>query len=113
MFCRRTDSVLRHNPKFALNNTSWKAYDFASERKQYANPFAKPFELWKDIFDMVAFPGQSVYDPFAGECSSLRAAANCGLIPFGSEVSAVHYNRGVENLKATYSRIHAGNVSFT
>lgn len=112
MFCRKPGAVLRHDQKFALNNTSWKAYDFASERKLYANPFAKPFELWKDIFDMISFPGQKVYDPFAGEASSLRAAANCGLIPFGSEISEIHYNRGVENLKAVYLRIH-GNVSFT
>lgn len=112
MFCRKPGAVLRHDPKFSLNNTSWKAYDFASERKLYANPFAKPFELWKDIYDMIAFPGQKVYDPFAGEASALRAAANCGLIPFGSEISEIHYNRGVENLKAVYAKIH-GNVLFT
>lgn len=114
MFLRHDESsVLRHDPKFALNNSSWKAYDFASERKLYSNPFAKPFELWKDIFDMVAFPGQNFYDPFAGECSSLRAAANCGITPFGSEVSPIHYNRGVENLKAVYARIHTSNVTFS
>jgi DNA modification methylase len=113
MFLRKPAAVLRHDPKFALNNSSWRAYDFAAERKLYANPFAKPFELWKDIFDMIAFPGQSIYDPYAGECSSLRAAANCGLTPFGSEISEIHYNRGVENLKAVYARIHAGNVNFT
>lgn len=114
MFLRKDPSaVLRHNPKFALNNSSWKSYDFASERKQYANPFAKPFELWKDILDMIAFPGQSIFDPFAGEGSSLRAVANCGMTPFGCEISSVHYNRGVENMKAVYARIHTSNVTFS
>lgn len=92
--------------------TSWKPYDFAAERALYNNPFAKPFELWKDIFDAIAFPGQSILDPFAGECSSLRAAANCGLAPRGIEISPTHYNRGLENMKKVYALIHRSNVNF-
>lgn len=108
MFLRKDEkSVLRKQQP-----TSWKAYDFAAERKLYANPFAKPFELWKDIYSMIAFPGQKVYDPFVGEMSSSRAAANCGLVPFGSEISEQHFNRGLEHMKAVYALIHKSNVEF-
>lgn len=93
--------------------TSWKAYDFAAERRLYSNPFAKPFELWKDIYDAIAFPGQSVWDPFCGEMSACRAAANCGLNPFGSEIKESHYLRGLEHMKAVYALIHKSNVKFT
>ncbi len=46
MFLRKDErSVLRHDPKFALNNSSWKVYNFRAEQDLYNNPFAKPFEL--------------------------------------------------------------------
>jgi len=114
MFLRKDEhSVLRHDPKHQLNNTCWKSYDFAAERRLYNNPFAKPYELWKDIYDMIAFPGQSVRDPYAGEMSACRAAANCGLMPFGNEISEQHYNRGIENMQKAYAVIHMSNVKFT
>lgn len=113
MFLRKdAQTVLRHVPKFALNNSSWKAYDFSVERELYANPFAKPFELWKDIFDMIAFTGQTVLDPFCGEMSSCRAAANCGLIPSGIEIDEKHYNRGLNHMRGVFGLIHRGNVEF-
>lgn len=87
--------------------------DGAAERKCYNNPFAKPFELWKWIYDMVAFPGQSVRDPYCGEMSACRAAANCGLVPYGNEINPAHYNRGLEHMKAVYALIHKSNVQFT
>lgn len=86
--------------------------DGAAERKCYNNPFAKPYELWKWIYDMVAFPGQSVRDPYCGEMSACRAAANCGLVPYGNEINPVHYNRGLEHMKAVYALIHKSNVQF-
>ena len=86
--------------------------DGAAERNLYNNPFAKPFELWKWIYDMVAFPGQSVLDPFCGEMSACRAAANCGLVPYGIEINPKHYNRGLEHMKAVYALIHKSNVIF-
>lgn len=113
MFLRKDEkSVLRHDPKFTLNNSSWKEYNFKAERDLYSNPFAKPFQLWKDIYDMISFPGQSVLDPFCGEMSACRAAANCGLVPYGIEINEKHYNRGLEHMKAVYALIHKGNVEF-
>lgn len=88
--------------------------DGAAERKLYNNKFAKPFLLWKElIFDNIAFPGQTIYDPFGGEFSSCRAAVNCGLIPYASEIEEVHYNRGLEQMKGVYALLHSTNVKFT
>lgn len=108
--------ILRKDEQSVLRKaqgTSWKPYDFAAERKLYANPFAKPFALWKDLYDMIAFSGQTVLDPFAGEMSACRAAINCGLIPYGIEINEHHYNRGIEHVKAAYAVVHNGNVEFT
>lgn len=92
---------------------SVKDYDFAAERELYNNPFAKPFALWKDIYDMVSIPGQKILDPYCGECSSSRAAANCGLVPYGIEISETHLNRGLNHMRAVYALIHSSNVQFT
>lgn len=109
MFLRKDEkTVLRRTI-----STSWKSYDFAAERRLYNNPFAKPFELWKDIYDAIAFPGQTVLDPFCGEMSSCRAAANCGLTPYGIEIKESHFNRGLEHMRAVYALIHKSNVIFT
>lgn len=109
--------VLRRDSETVLRkqrpNAHWIG-DGAAERKLYNNPFAKPFLLWKElVFDNIAFPGQSMYDPFAGECSGLSAAVNCGLIPFGSEISEVQFNRGTERLKSVYALLHSSNIAFT
>ncbi len=105
-------SILRHDPKHSFNNGCWKAYNFRAEQDLYSNPFSKPFELWKDIYDMIALPGQSVLDPFCGEMSACRAAANCGLVPYGIEINETHYRRGLEHMKAVYALIHKSNVEF-
>lgn len=108
--------VLRRDEKTVLRqqqpSSVWMG-DFAAERKLYNNPFAKPFPLWKWIYDAVAFAGQKVLDPFCGEMSSCRAAVNCGLTPFGIEKKENHFLRGLENMKAVFALVHKGNVKFT
>src|SRR5206468_3566433 len=73
--------VLRRDEKTVLRKQQpgsvWTG-DFAAERALYNNPFAKPFLLWKWLFDAIAFAGQSFLDPFCGEMSSCRAGVNCG-----------------------------------
>lgn len=106
---------LRKDEKTVLRKqvpTSWKAYDFSAERKLYNNQFAKPFELWKDIYDMISIPGQKTWSPFCGEMSECRAAVNCGLVPFGSEINKNHFLRGLENMKGVYALVHKSNVEF-
>lgn len=107
--------VLRRDEHTVLRKqqpTSVWTGDFAAERSLYHNPFAKPFTLWKWLYDAVAFPGQSVLDPFCGEMSACRAAVNCGLVPFGIEVNEKHFNRGIQNMQAVYSLVHKSNVRF-
>lgn len=108
MFLRKDEKTVLRKPGLP----SFGTYDFAAERKIYNNPFAKPFLLWKFIYDAIAFPGQSILDPFCGEMSAGRAAANCGLVPFGIEINPIHYNRGLEHMKAVYATIHGTNVKF-
>jgi DNA modification methylase len=110
-----TFMLLRKDEQTVLRKqvpSSWKPYDFSAERKLYNNQFAKPFELWKDIYDMISIPGQKVWSPFCGEMSECRAAVNCGLIPFGSEINKNHYLRGLENMKGVYALVHKSNVEF-
>lgn len=107
--------VLRKDEKTVLRSAQPSSYwvgDFAAERKLYNNPFAKPFLLWKWIYDMVAFPGQTVLDPFCGEMSACRAAVNCGLIPYGIEKKEQHFNRGLEHVKSAYALVHKSNCTF-
>jgi hypothetical protein len=66
MYLRRDEKTVFRKPC----TSSWQMYDFAAERKLYNNPFAKPFALWKDIYDSIAFTGQSVIDLTVGEMSS-------------------------------------------
>jgi len=108
MYLRRSEKSTLRRPV----TTSWRSYNFAAERQMYNNPFAKPFALWKDIYDDIAFTSQTVLDPFAGERSASRAAVNCGLVPYGIEISEVHHNRGEEHMKNAYRVIHGNNVEF-
>jgi len=108
MYLRKSESsVLRR-----VVNSSVRTYNFAAERQLYNNPFAKPFELWKDIYEDISFVGQSVLDPFCGEMSACRAAANCGRIPYGIEINEKHYTKGLDHMRTVYNLIHANNVTF-
>lgn len=110
MVLRRSESAVLRKPQ---TQSHWVG-DGSAERKLYNNKFAKPSALWRElIYDAIAFTGQSVYDPFWGEGSSSRPAANMGLLPYGSEISPTHFNRGYEAMKGIYSLIHKSNVKFT
>ena len=108
--------ILRHDETSVLRepylNTSHRTYDFRIERSIYNNPFAKPFALWRDLIQAIAFPGQSLLDPFCGEMSSICAMVNCGMQPFGCEISETHFNRGLMHVKAKYMQLYKDNVKF-
>lgn len=107
-FRRDEKSVLR---KQGL--PSWSTYDFATpDTKRYSHPFAKPQKLWTDIYDAIAITGQSVLDPFAGECSAGIAAVQQGLVPYGVELVEEHYNRGLQHMKKIYLETYQNNVEF-
>lgn len=108
--------VLRKDEKTVLRkpvNINYWSGDGSAERAAYGNPFAKPSGLWRFIYESIAFVGQSVFDPFWGEGSASRTAANMGLLPYGCEKTEKRYNRGVEGMRAVYALIHKSNVKFT
>lgn len=80
--------------------------DGSADRKLYDNPFAKPLAAWKFILNAIAYKGQSIFDPYAGQMSCGRACVNMGLIPMGIEIDENHYNRGLVQLTALQKEIN-------
>ena len=106
---RDKDTVLKH-----VQVSSWFEINGKTDAKRYNNPFSKPEALWHSIYKAIALPGQSVFDPFAGEFSAGLAAYSFGLVPYGIEISEQHYNRGLEHMrKAVISKHPSHNVIFT
>tara|TARA_R110002051_G_scaffold55210_1_gene103089 strand:- start:10377 stop:11876 length:1500 start_codon:yes stop_codon:yes gene_type:complete len=107
--------VLRRGSKTVLNSPQTKNFitcDGSLERKLYSNPFAKPAAVWKFILDAIAFDGQKILDPFAGQMSMARVALNSGLKPISIELNAGHFARGVDNYKTIISEILNNQVDF-
>jgi site-specific DNA-methyltransferase (adenine-specific) len=75
------------------------------ECKALGHPFAKPFGLWKWVYDAVAIPGQEVLDPFVGSGSSMIPAIRNKLRPRGIECNEVHYGRLVVNIQNLYKSL--------
>ena len=107
LVCRKGNATL-----IKPQQTSVITANGAVERKMYRNPFAKPFEVWKWLFEAVALPGQTVGDFFAGEGSMPRAAINCGLRPIVVEKSDKHYPALIENVKEAYKLVTRGKAQF-
>ena len=76
------------------------------------HPFVKPREVWDHIYSAIAIRGQTVWDPFAGVGSATIAAIEHGLTPLATEINEAHYNRLVENVTDTYTKILKGEVVF-
>lgn len=101
--------VLRKSTTSALVEpqvSSLVAADGAAERKLYDNPFSKPLAVWRFILNALAYKGQVIYDPYAGQCSSLRTVINMGMIPMGCEIDENHYNRGLLNMQKLIKEIN-------
>ena len=81
--------------------------------KTLGHPFAKPFDLWRWIYNAIAIEGQSVCNPFVGCGSSAIAALRCGLRPTGCEIDEHFYNSLLINLQLEYTRLIGGKVKFT
>lgn len=86
--------------------------DAQVERKLYDNPFAKPFEVWKFILEHVAFQGQKILDPYAGQMSCPRACVNLGMTPVAIELVEHHYNKGVAMMKELFIEVIGNKVKF-
>src|SRR5690606_20525144 len=67
MIFRRSDKSLLHSK--VSKNYVIAGNDDASREADH--PFYIPFAVWKPLIEAVSYEGQTVVDPFAGECSSL------------------------------------------
>jgi len=93
--------------------TSVIAASSAQERKHYGHPFAKPVSFCQKVLSPILAPGMVVCDPYAGSGSMICTAIELGAKPLVYEKITEHYNRLLENIKATYRRIHPNReVSF-
>lgn len=107
--------VLRKSTESNLHSPAPKNYviaDGSAERKLYDNPFAKPFEVWKFILEHIAFKGQVILDPFAGQLSCPRACINLGMIPRAIELDPYHLYHGLGMIKELYTEMTQGNIEF-
>lgn len=86
--------------------TSFVEADGQAERKLYDNPFAKPLRVWSFILQAIAYKGQTIFDPYAGQMSCGRAALNMQMIPMGLEIDENHYNRGINGLQQLQKQIN-------
>jgi ParB family chromosome partitioning protein len=109
MVCRRGSqtTLLKPWPK------NYIMADGATERKMYyTHAFAKPSAAWNDILEHIAFVGQTILDPFAGQFSSGRAMLNKGIKPVMIELSQYHFVRGVELLMEQINKITNNQATF-
>jgi DNA modification methylase len=101
--------VLRKSSAAALVEpqvTSIVSADGSADRKLYDNPFAKPLAVWRFILNAIAYKGQVIFDPYAGQASSLRAVINMQMIPSGCEIDTQHFNKGMLNLQKLIKEIN-------
>lgn len=92
---------LRRSEKSVLCNKVTKNYVLASNdamAREADHPFFKPFDVWKPIIEAISYEGQTIVDPFAGECSSLIASFLLKRTPLGIELDEKHAIRGIQNL---------------
>jgi len=92
---------------------NWVMADGSIERKMYDHPFIKPFEAWDLILEHIAYQGQKVLDPFAGQMSGPRAFINKGLIPYAIELEPLHFIKGVDYIVNLVNEITSNRVTFT
>lgn len=107
MILRKGDAVLR-----CPQTQGHIVADGSLEAKMYANPFSKPFAVWKKLIDAVATEGQKVLDPFGGEFSFHRAAINSGIDATSIEKVETHYNRGLEGIRTMLKQSTGGHAVF-
>lgn len=99
----------------ALNKPQTRCHisaDGSLERKMYSNPFAKPFAVWKFILDAIAYGGQTILDPFAGQFSCPRAVINCGMKPLAMEKVTEHFNKGMDMVRDMVTKMTGGTAKF-
>ena len=97
MVCRKPAATLANKRNSSIIDAS-----NSQAVKETGHPFAKPYELTRELIQLVSLEGQLILEPFAG-CGSLALE----IIRNNRQVIAVekethHYNQLLENVKRHY-----------
>jgi site-specific DNA-methyltransferase (adenine-specific) len=82
-----------------------------STARDFNHPFAKPFAVWRWLYDAIASKGDIVLDPFAGSGSAPCAAIRLGLKPLAVELQEQHHTTLLLNMRQAYVEMY-GNLHF-
>ena len=77
----------------------------AATAEHLSNPFAKPLDVWRFLYNAFTTPGQLILDPFAGEGSAVVAAMKCQRRSLAIECDPTHYPYLVTNVKDYWTRV--------
>lgn len=97
LVCRKPSTTL-----FEKRNTSFTDASNNEVTKLTGHPFAKPFELTRDLCHMVSMEGQSILEPFAGGGSMVIQMLRMNRHVVAVEEKEIHYNSLLENVKNHY-----------
>ncbi len=95
--CRKPGATLAKNPQTSVITAGRDELCAA-----VGHPFAKPFEVWKFITDLVSIEGQHILEPFMGRGSGVISMLRLNRIVTGVELDTAHYNAALENVKTLH-----------
>jgi DNA modification methylase len=70
-----------------------------------SNPFAKPHDLWKFLYEGFTIAGQTVLEPFAGQGSSVTSGIKLNRRVLAIEKEEPHYNQMVMDVKSYWQGV--------
>jgi DNA modification methylase len=97
MLCRKPGATLAEK-----RNTSFSDCGNTEAKKVTNHPFAKPFELTRDLCQMVSHEGQTILEPFAGGGSLVLQMLRMKRNVIALEKDPRSFNEMVENVKREY-----------
>ena len=69
------------------------------------HPTRKPVELYKELLDRFAKPGDKILDTHVGSGTSLQACYDMGFDAWGYEIDEVYYQKAKADLEALQAQI--------
>lgn len=94
MVCRKPSATVA-----TKRNTSFTDASNVQATKDTGHPFAKPYELTKDLVEMISIPRQKILDPFAGGGSVVIQGLKMDRLMFGCEIEDHWFNQMMTNVK--------------
>lgn len=107
MLCRKPSTTVMNK-----RNTSFTMASNAEVTKLTGHPFAKPFELTRDLVEMISLKGQKILDPFMGGGSMVVEMLKMERSAFGCEKEDHWFNSALDNVKQLFYRKQNSNYVF-